>query len=60
MTASAVFLAVAVICVAVLLKTGVISCGRKTTGNKLTVNNDFSEQSAPLRDGDPVRMESSL
>ena len=56
---SAVFVALAVIFAAVLFKIGVISCKRKTARTKLTAEVNL-EQSAPLRNGEPARIESSL
>lgn len=56
---SAVFVALAIIFAAVLFKIGVISCKRKTARTKLTAEVNL-EQSAPLRNGEPTRIESSL
>ena len=53
------FVALAIIFAAVLFKIGVISCKRKTARTKLTAEVNL-EQSAPLRNGEPTRIESSL
>lgn len=58
---SVVFLVLVVICGIVLFKAGVISRERKRiTNTKLTTEINLSEQTAPLRDGDSVWIESSL
>ena len=58
---SVVFLVLVVICGVVLFKAGVISRERKRiTNTKLTTEINLSEQTAPLRDGDSVWIESSL
>ena len=58
---SVVILVLVVICGVVLFKAGVISRERKRiTNTKLTTEINLSEQTAPLRDGDSVWIESSL